>query len=89
MLDYMMGVMGYNSLNESAYDEWLEENMDASEEEKAAKKKELEEDFLNRKSRPVKNQKSHLSYMKNKMNSNKTNGATAQSELPTFNQYGQ
>ena len=89
MLDYMIGVMGYDSLNESTYDEWLEENMDASEEEKAAKKQELEEDFLNRRYKPAKNQKNHLNYMKNKMHSNKTNGATDQSELPKFNQFGE
>ncbi len=88
MLDYMMAIMEFN-LDESAYDEWLEENLDASDEEQKEMKKKFHEDFLNKSSKPVKNQKAHLQYLKKKMHSNKTNGATAQDELPTFNQYGQ
>lgn len=88
MLDYMMAIIE-SSLNESAYDEWLEENLDASEEEQKKMKKKFHEDFLNKSSKPPKDQKAHLQYLKRKMHSNKTNGATAQGELPTFNQYGQ
>lgn len=88
MLDYMMAIME-SSLNESAYDEWLEENLDASDEEQEEMKKKFHEDFLNKSSKPPKDQKAHLQYLKKKMHSNKTNGATTQGELPTFNQYGQ
>lgn len=46
------------------------------------------EDFLNRRSRPVKNQKAHQSYLKRKEKQNKTNNATAQYDMPTANQFG-
>ena len=89
MFDFMLGATGMKPVWENAYDEWLEENMDSSDDEKKEKKKELEEDFLNRKSKPVKNQKQHQKYLSDKIHSNKTNGATDQSELPTFNNYGE
>lgn len=89
MFDFMLGATGMKPVWENAYDEWLEENMDASDDEKKEKKKELEEDFLNRKSKPVKNQKQHQKYLSDKIHNNKTNGATDQSELPTFNNYGE
>lgn len=89
MFDFMLGATGMKPVWENAYDEWLEENMDASDDEKKEKKKELEEDFLNRKSKPVKNQKQHQKYLADKIHNNKTNGATDQSELPTFNNYGE
>lgn len=45
--------------------------------------------FLNRSSKPAKNQKAHATYLKKKAISNKTNNATAQSELPKYNQIGE
>ena len=45
--------------------------------------------FLNRSSKPAKNQKAHSQYLKRKAHSNKTNNATAQSELPKYNQIGE
>lgn len=44
--------------------------------------------FLNRRSKPAKNQKQHKRYLKRKM-VNKTNNATAQPALPIFNQIGE
>lgn len=43
------------------------------------------EDFLSRNSKPAKNQKVHLSYLKQKIHNNKTNGATDQKEMPDAN----
>lgn len=45
--------------------------------------------FLKRSSKPAKNQKAHAQYLKRKVHSNKTNNATAQSELPKYNQIGE
>lgn len=45
----------------------------------------IEEDFLNRKSKPVKNAKAHYAYLKNKQAQNKTNKASAQSDMPSAN----
>ena len=45
--------------------------------------------FLKRSSKPAKNQKAHSQYLKRKAHSNKTNNATAQSELPKYNQIGE
>ena len=45
--------------------------------------------FVKRSSLPTKNQKSHAQYLRKKAHSNKTNNATAQSELPKFNQIGE
>ena len=45
--------------------------------------------FLKRSSKPAKNQKAHSQYLKRKTHSNKTNNATAQHELPKYNQIGE
>ena len=45
--------------------------------------------FVKRSSLPAKNQKSHTQYLKRKTHSNKTNNATAQHELPKYNQIGE
>ena len=45
--------------------------------------------FIKRSSLPAKNQKNHTQYLRKKAHSNKTNNATAQSELPKFNQIGE
>ena len=45
--------------------------------------------FISRKSLPAKNQKAHTKYLKKKEHSNKTNNATAQHELPKYNQIGE
>ena len=45
--------------------------------------------FVKRSSLPAKNQKNHSKYLRKKAHSNKTNDATAQSELPKFNQIGE
>ena len=45
--------------------------------------------FVKRSSLPAKNQKNHTQYLRKKAHSNKTNNATAQSELPKFNQIGE
>lgn len=45
--------------------------------------------FLSKATKPAKDQKAHLKYVKNKMHSNKTNGATDQHELPKYNQLGE
>ena len=45
--------------------------------------------FLKRSSKPAKNQKAHAQYLKRKAHSNTTNNATAQSELPKYNQIGE
>lgn len=45
--------------------------------------------FVKRSSLPAKNQKSHTQYLKRKAHSNKTNNATAQNELPKYNQIGE
>ena len=45
--------------------------------------------FVKRSSLPAKNQKNHAQYLRKKAHSNKTNNATAQSELPKFNQIGE
>lgn len=45
--------------------------------------------FVKRSSLPAKNQKSHTQYLKRKAHSNKTNDATAQHELPKYNQIGE
>ena len=47
----------------------------------------IEEDFLNQRSRPVKNAKKHYEYLKKKQSMNKTNGATGQKEMPSANSF--
>lgn len=45
----------------------------------------IDENFLNRNSKPVKNAKAHYTFLKKKQAANKTNGATGQSEMPKYN----
>ena len=45
--------------------------------------------FVKRSSLPAKNQKNHTRYLRKKAHSNKTNNATAQNELPKYNQIGE
>lgn len=45
----------------------------------------VDENFLNRNSKPVKNAKAHYTFLKKKQAANKTNGATGQSEMPKYN----
>lgn len=45
----------------------------------------IDENFLNRNSRPVKNAKAHYTFLKKKQAANKTNGATDQKEMPKYN----
>lgn len=45
--------------------------------------------FVKRSSLPAKNQKNHARYLRKKAHSNKTNNATAQNELPKYNQIGE
>ena len=63
-------------LNESTVEEDVEQEFSPS-------------SFVKRSSLPAKNQKNHTQYLRKKAHSNKTNNATAQSELPKFNQIGE
>lgn len=71
--------------DENGYDEWLEENLDNDGEDNVASESPVS--FVSQKSKPVKNQKAHLRYIKKKAHDNPTNNATGQKEMPSANSF--
>lgn len=71
--------------DENGYDEWLEDNLDDDGEDNVASESPVS--FVSQKSKPVKNQKAHLKYIKKKAHDNPTNNATGQKEMPSANSF--
>ena len=72
-------------MKENSYDEWLEDNLDDDGEDNVASESPVS--FVSQKSKPVKNQKAHLRYIKKKAHDNPTNNATGQKEMPSANSF--
>ena len=72
-------------VKENGYDEWLEDNLDDDGEDNVASESPVS--FVSQKSKPVKNQKAHLKYIKKKAHDNPTNNATGQKEMPSANSF--
>ena len=72
-------------VKENGYDEWLEENLDDDGEDNVASESPVS--FVSQRSKPVKNQKAHLKYIKKKAHDNPTNNATGQKEMPSANSF--